>query len=382
MGEFDEDRDAAAARPGDPSVQGLLAGLALDREHVPQALFQQVGPVQAGVGLGDPGQLGGLAFGEVLGVLPQRVPGALELAGVLVTPGAAGCPCRGGRGPAFGSVRANARASFQARRRSASSASVAQATTWNGSAQRTAVGQRSATTSAIQSAASADTCVISAHRSAPRASKKRRSVVVVAAGARPTPAGRSRGRPRPSGTCGGACRRSRRCRSGAGRRTGRRCLSASAQTRATIAPTVRHAIRISSHTAVFEHATASQATVSSKSRVCPACGAPTAPPPPSARGWGSSPAARRPPATPAPCPDPGPASGAGPHPGRTTAPSARSGRSGPAHPARGRTCATTTSPSALSSRTRCRSITVRLSTPNSARHNLTLRTSFPRPFGS
>ena len=33
---------------------------------------------------------------------------------------------------------------------------------------------------------------------------------------------------------------------------------------ATIAPTVRQAIRINSHTAVFEHATASQATVSSK----------------------------------------------------------------------------------------------------------------------
>ena len=47
-------------------------------------------------------------------------------------------------------------------------------------------------------------------------------------------------------------------------------LSVSAQTRATIAPTVRQAIRINSHTAVFEHATASQATVSSKAKVCPA----------------------------------------------------------------------------------------------------------------
>ena len=47
-------------------------------------------------------------------------------------------------------------------------------------------------------------------------------------------------------------------------------LSTSAQTRATIAPTVRHAIRINSHTAVFEHATASHATVSSKPQVCPA----------------------------------------------------------------------------------------------------------------
>src|SRR6478609_4283895 len=41
-------------------------------------------------------------------------------------------------------------------------------------------------------------------------------------------------------------------------------------TLATIAPTVRQAIRINSHTAVFDHATASQATVSSKAKVCPA----------------------------------------------------------------------------------------------------------------
>ena len=41
-------------------------------------------------------------------------------------------------------------------------------------------------------------------------------------------------------------------------------FSVSAHTRDTIAPTVRQAIRINSHTAVFEHATASQATVSSK----------------------------------------------------------------------------------------------------------------------
>jgi hypothetical protein len=40
-------------------------------------------------------------------------------------------------------------------------------------------------------------------------------------------------------------------------------FSVSAHTRATIAPTVRQATRINSHTAVFEQATASQATVSS-----------------------------------------------------------------------------------------------------------------------
>ena len=40
-------------------------------------------------------------------------------------------------------------------------------------------------------------------------------------------------------------------------------FSVSLQTRATIDPTVRQAIRINWHTAVFEHATASHATVSS-----------------------------------------------------------------------------------------------------------------------
>jgi ABC-type proline/glycine betaine transport system permease subunit len=53
---------------------------------------------------------------------------------------------------------------------------VAQATTWNASAQRTALGHRSATTSAIQSAASALTGVICALRSAPSWSKNRRRV--------------------------------------------------------------------------------------------------------------------------------------------------------------------------------------------------------------
>ena len=72
VGQLDEYRDAAAPRPGDPPVQGLLAFLALHRKHMPQALFEQIGAIQAGVGLGDPGQLGGLAFGEVFGVLPQR----------------------------------------------------------------------------------------------------------------------------------------------------------------------------------------------------------------------------------------------------------------------------------------------------------------------
>ena len=113
------------------------------------------------------------------------------------------------------------------------------------------------------------------------------------------------------------------------------CASGTASTaRATIAPTVRHAIRISSHTAVFEHATASQATVSSKPKVCPAVmtrprhrhhgGTVLGAVHP--RRVGLQPHPHRP-------PNPAPASGAGPHPGRRTAPSARSGRSGPANPA-------------------------------------------------
>jgi hypothetical protein len=46
-----------------------------------------------------------------------------------------------------------------------------------------------------------------------------------------------------------------------------RCERASALTRAQIVPTVRHAIRISSATAVFDVLTASQLTWSSNARV-------------------------------------------------------------------------------------------------------------------
>ena len=61
-------------------------------------------------------------------------------------------PDRGG-GPAWRVVR-------QTSRRTSSSAPVAQETTWNGSAHRTACGARAATTPAIQSAPSAETWVI------------------------------------------------------------------------------------------------------------------------------------------------------------------------------------------------------------------------------
>ena len=44
----------------------------------------------------------------------------------------------------------------------------------------------------------------------------------------------------------------------------------SVHTRATMAPTLRQAMRINATTAVFEHTVASHATVWSKPRVCPA----------------------------------------------------------------------------------------------------------------
>ena len=59
---------------------------------------------------------------------------------------------------------------------------MAQATTWKGSMQRMASGQHSATTSAIHSAASAETRRIAAQRWAPRSLKKARTVARVRSG--------------------------------------------------------------------------------------------------------------------------------------------------------------------------------------------------------
>jgi hypothetical protein len=86
----DEGGDAAAAGPGDPAVERLLTGLAFEHEHGAQALLEQVGPPESGIGPGDPVQLLALTIGEVLGVLPQRVAGPLERPGVPA--GSAGQP--------------------------------------------------------------------------------------------------------------------------------------------------------------------------------------------------------------------------------------------------------------------------------------------------
>ena len=68
--ELDERGDLAAPGPGEPGVEygdGLGAAVL---EHEAELLLQQVGPVELVVVAGDPGELGGLAVGEVLGVLP------------------------------------------------------------------------------------------------------------------------------------------------------------------------------------------------------------------------------------------------------------------------------------------------------------------------
>src|SRR5664280_2196138 len=62
----------------------------LSAKDLTQLLLEQVGPVEAVVDRGAPGQLGRLLLGEVFGVLPQRVPGVFEVAGVPAEPLLAG----------------------------------------------------------------------------------------------------------------------------------------------------------------------------------------------------------------------------------------------------------------------------------------------------
>jgi hypothetical protein len=71
LGEFG---DASPGGPFQPPVEGVFAVLALELERQPQSFLQQPGPAQVRAGLGDPGELGLLAGGEIAVVLPQRVP--------------------------------------------------------------------------------------------------------------------------------------------------------------------------------------------------------------------------------------------------------------------------------------------------------------------
>ena len=80
--EANERWDPAAARPGQPAIQRILADLAFGNEHVAQAFLEEIRAVQPRVCLGDPGQLLALTIGEFVGVLPQGVAGSLEPPGV------------------------------------------------------------------------------------------------------------------------------------------------------------------------------------------------------------------------------------------------------------------------------------------------------------
>jgi hypothetical protein len=152
----------------------------------------------------------------------------------------------------------------------------------------------------------------------------------------------------------------------------------SAQTRATTAPTVRQAMRISSVTALFEHTVASHATVRSKPSVCPApcrahgTAATTTPcRGQHTRGASASTNARTVPRSnarhrrrPAPRSYPGLRRRQTPHCRRRPRP--------------GRTAATIT-PSPSSNSTRSTTV---FSTPSNPAHNLALRTPFSRHLSS
>src|SRR5579875_2227929 len=71
--------DARARCPGKPCVEHGERRDAFGGDDGPQLLFQQVGPVEGGILLSDPRELLLLAGGQVLGVLPQGEPAALEL---------------------------------------------------------------------------------------------------------------------------------------------------------------------------------------------------------------------------------------------------------------------------------------------------------------
>ena len=123
-----------------------------------QLLLEQVRAVQPGVGLLDRGELRGLAVGEVLGVLPDREPGALQLAGELEVALACGPRSRPRDGPR------------RARRWRASR---------RGTGPRTGPRQGTARRSARRSSAamSAETNSICLQRSSPSASKNASTVL-------------------------------------------------------------------------------------------------------------------------------------------------------------------------------------------------------------
>ncbi len=177
-----------------------------------------------------PRELGALAVGEVLGVLPDREAGAFELTG---EPQVALAP-----------------ASFQTSRQISSKAAVASCTTWNGSTHRSVWGARSAIGLLIQPAMSADQLELLAALGAVRVEVRQRRGAIAA----------GRGPHQSTGVMvdhDGHVALALAVadlvdpirRSPSSRWISRRALAA---TRSRIWPTVRHAFRISSATAVFE----------------------------------------------------------------------------------------------------------------------------------
>jgi len=82
-GELDECRQTCSTRPRQPAVEQATRRGGRELVDLAQLLLEQVRAVHAGVGLLDRGELRRLAVGEVLRVLPDREPGAFELAGEL-----------------------------------------------------------------------------------------------------------------------------------------------------------------------------------------------------------------------------------------------------------------------------------------------------------
>jgi hypothetical protein len=90
-GELHKRRQLRTPGPSEPGIQQRHAVDALELEDLPELLLEQVGAVERGVGLGDPGQGRHLAFGEVFGVLPDREPGVLQVLGRAALTVLAGC---------------------------------------------------------------------------------------------------------------------------------------------------------------------------------------------------------------------------------------------------------------------------------------------------
>src|SRR6478752_8522584 len=155
--QLDEGFDAAAAGPADPFVEGHGRVGGVETEDRPESFFEEVGPMESGVGLGDPGEFGLLPGSEVLRVLPQCVAGSFEGFGVAAGPS----------GPALGDRAAGGVPGLAADLVERFGGPFEM---WNGSAKRTAEGQCFSTTALIQSAPSALTWLIWAQRPSPEAS--------------------------------------------------------------------------------------------------------------------------------------------------------------------------------------------------------------------